>query len=159
MDLAPGAERAAAATGEREITASRIFDAPRDLVFRVWTEPGHVAKWWGPDGFRTTIETMDVRPGGDRRFVMHGPDGTDYPNRIVYLEVLPPERLVYDHLSGPRFRMTVLFSEEGKKTRVTVRMLFPSAADRDRTVETFHAVDGLGQTLGRLGEHVREVAR
>ena len=152
---APGKERAAAKSGEREITASRLFDAPRELVFRVWTEPGHVARWWGPNGFRTTIREMDVRPGGAWRFVMHGPDGTDYPNQIVYVEVIPPERLVYDHVSGPTFRMTALFAEEGEKTRVSVRMLFRSREERDRTIESFHAVEGLDQTLGRLGEHLR----
>src|ERR1700722_521534 len=95
------------ATAGREIAATRIFDAPRELVFRMWTEPEHVAKWWGPIGFTNTIHEMDVRPGGVWRFIMHGPDGVDYPNKNVYLEVVRPDRLVWDHLSAPQFRMTV----------------------------------------------------
>src|SRR6478735_6105977 len=95
-----------AATNEesREIVASRVFDAPRDLVFKMWTDREHAGNWWGPKGFRTTIHEMDVRPGGVWRFVMHGPDGRDYQNKIVYVEVVRPERLVYDHVSGPVFR-------------------------------------------------------
>src|SRR4051794_34340238 len=68
-------------SGDREIVATRIFEAPRELVFTMWTDREHVAKWWGPRGFTNTIHEMDVRPGGTWRFVMHGPDGTDYPNR------------------------------------------------------------------------------
>ena len=75
-------------TSEREILLSRVFDAPRNLVWEAWTDPRQVAQWWGPNGFTTTIEVMDVRPGGHWRHVMHGPDGTDYPNDIVFLEVV-----------------------------------------------------------------------
>ena len=88
-------------SSDRELTATRIFDAPRELVFKMWTEAGHVTKWWGPDGFRTTIQRMDVRPGGEWRFIMHGPDGRDYINHKVFKEIVPPERIVYDHVSGP----------------------------------------------------------
>ena len=66
-------------------------------MFKVWTDPQHLAHWWGPDGFTLTTREMDVRPGGVWRFIMHGPDGTDYKNRIVYTEVSPPGRLVYKH--------------------------------------------------------------
>ena len=66
-------------TADREIVATRVFDAPRDLVFRMWTDPAHIVHWWGPNGFTTTIHEMDVRPGGMWRFIMHGPDGVDYP--------------------------------------------------------------------------------
>jgi len=141
------------ATG-REITMSRVFDAPRELVFRAWTDPELVAQWWGPDGFTNTIDEMDVRPGGTWRFVMHGPDGVDYPNRIVYDEVLSPERIVYTHLSGPRFQSTATFEEEDGRTRLTVRMYFESTEDFNRAVREFHAREGLNQTLGRLEKHL-----
>jgi uncharacterized protein YndB with AHSA1/START domain len=91
-------------TSDREIVATRVFDAPRELVFQMWTDPQHISNWYGPRGFTTTTHEMDVRPGGVWRHVMHGPDGTDYPNEIVYLEVVKPERLVYDHVSEPKFR-------------------------------------------------------
>src|SRR5579863_6976594 len=82
---------------DRELVFTRHFVAPRELVFEAWTNPQHVAQWWGPVGFTTTIHEMDVRPGGEWRLTMRGPDGTDYKNRIVFLEVAKPERLVYKH--------------------------------------------------------------
>lgn len=142
------------AASDREIVATRVFDAPRELVFRMWTDPEHIAQWWGPRGFTNTISKMDVRPGGVWEFVMHGPDGTDYKNKFVYVEVVRPERIVYDHVSGPLFHATAAFADEGGKTRVTVRMLFESAALRNKVAEEFGAVEGLGQTLDRFGEQL-----
>ena len=142
---------------DREILATRIFDAPRDLVFQMWTDPKHVGNWWGPRGFTTTIHEMDVRPGGVWRFIMHGPDGKDYQNKVVYVEVKKPERLIYDHVSGPLFRMTVTFAEQVGKTRVTARMVFETAALRNKVAAEFHAVEGLNQTLDRLGEELIKV--
>jgi uncharacterized protein YndB with AHSA1/START domain len=139
-----------------EIIATRRFDAPRDLVFRMWTEREHVAKWWGPRGFTLTIHEMDVRPGGAWRFIMHGPDGTDYRNEVIYDEIAPPERLVYTHVSAPRFQMTVSFDERGGGTEVTARMVFESAALRDQVIGKFGAVEGLHQTLDRLGEQLTQ---
>jgi uncharacterized protein YndB with AHSA1/START domain len=149
-----------AATAEREIVISRVFDAPRELVWKAWTEPAQVVQWWGPRGFTNTMLEMDVRPGGAWRHVMHGPDGTDYPNKSVFAEVVEPERLVYDHGwdeegAAPDFRTTVTFEAEGGKTRLTMRMLFPTAEERDRTVREVGAIEGGNQTLDRLGEFLR----
>lgn len=145
-------------TAGREIATTRVFDAPRDLVFDVWTSPEHVAQWWGPNGFTTTTHTMDVRPGGDWIFIMHGPDGTDYKNHIVYREVVRPERLVYDHVSGPLFHAMVIFEAEGTRTRIRMQMLFETAELRNRVAEEFGAVQGLEQTLDHLGEHVAKLS-
>jgi uncharacterized protein YndB with AHSA1/START domain len=142
---------------DRAIIATRIFDAPRELVFEAWTDPQHIAQWWGPNGFTNTIHSMDVRPGGEWDFIMHGPDGTDYKNRIIYREVVRPERLVYDHVSGPLFHATVTFEEQGEKTKLTVEMLFESADLRNKVAEEFGAVEGLNQTLGRLATHLPKV--
>jgi uncharacterized protein YndB with AHSA1/START domain len=101
---------------------------------------------------------MDVRPGGDWIFIMHGPDGTDYKNHIVYREVVRPERLVYDHVSGPIFHATVIFEAEGTKTRIRMQMLFETAELRNRVAEEFGAVQGLEQTLDHLGEHVAKMS-
>lgn len=149
-------------TADREITLTRVFDAPRELVFAAWTEPKHVAQWWGPNGFTNTIHEMDVRPGGVWRLVMHGPDGTDYPNKIVYSEVVKPERLVYTHGSGEeadpgQFRVTVTFADRGGKTVLTMRSLFESAAARDKVVKEFHAIEGGNQTLDRLGAYLAKM--
>jgi uncharacterized protein YndB with AHSA1/START domain len=143
-----------AATSDREITLSRVFDAPRERVFQMWTDPKHVGHWWGPRGFTITLQKMDVRPGGEWQFVMHGPDGRDYQNKCVYVEVAPPERLVYDHVSGPVFRTTATFDDEGGKTRLTVRMVFESAALRDKVAREYGAVEGLQQTIDRLGDEL-----
>jgi uncharacterized protein YndB with AHSA1/START domain len=148
---------AAAEAGEREIVITRVFDAPRELVFQAWTDPGHVAKWWGPRGFTNTIYEMDVTAGGVWRFVMHGPDGTDYKNTVVYDEIVKPQRLVYSHVSGPRFKMTVTVAENGGKTELTARMTFESAAKRTRPIKEFGALEGLGQTLERLAEQLAEM--
>jgi len=151
-------ERSSSDTAGREIATTRVFDAPRDLVFDAWTSPEHVGQWWGPNGFTTTTHSMDVRPGGEWIFVMHGPDGTDYKNHIVYREVVRPERLVYDHVSGPLFRATVIFEAEGQKTRIRMQMLFETAELRKKVAEEFGAVEGLEQTLNHLGEHVAKMA-
>ena len=144
----------AAATTDREIVMTRVFDAPRELVFKVWTDREHVAQWWGPNDFTNTIHEMDVRPGGVWRFVMHGPDGVDYQNKIVYIEIVEPERLVYDHTGGAQFRSTVTFEDQAGKTRLTVRMVFESSAELNRVVRVFGAVEGLKQTLGRLATYL-----
>lgn len=147
------------ATANREIVIARTFDAPRGLVFDAWTDPAQVAQWWGPRGFTNTVHEMEVRQGGVWRLTMHGPDGTDYPNEIVFLEVVKPERLVYRHGSGERddpgqFEVTVTFEEQDGNTRLTMRSLFQSAAARDKVVKEFHAIEGGNQTLDRLAEHL-----
>lgn len=153
----------ASATADREIVATRLFDAPRELVFKLWTNPQHIARWWGPRGFTTTTQQMDVRPGGEWQFVMHGPDGRDYPNRITYVEVVAPARIVYQHGGGKdvepvNFQVTATFAAEGGRTRLTMRMLFPSAAARDFTIREYGADKGLQQTLDRLTEQAAQEA-
>jgi uncharacterized protein YndB with AHSA1/START domain len=138
---------------------SRLIDAPREVVFKVWTSRDHVDQWWGPDGFSTTTHEMDVRPGGTWRYVMHGPDGTDYPNRIDYREVVEPERLVYDHSGDSpddptRFQTTVTFEDRDGKTELTMRVLFETAALRDQVIREHGAVEGARQTLAHLAGHV-----
>ncbi|WAS93524.1 SRPBCC family protein [Nannocystis punicea] len=146
---------------DRELVINRLFAAPRELVFKTWTEPHHVVRWWGPRGFTTTIREMDVRPGGVWRYVMHGPDGVDYANRIRYREVVAPERLVYDHDGDsdddPRgFHVTVDFHARGEQTEVVMRMRFASAAARDQAVE--HAGAGATSTFDRLRELLDDMA-
>jgi len=145
-------------TKDREIIHTRLLNAPRDLVFKVWTDPKHVAIWWGPNGFTNTIHEMNVKVGGVWRFMMHGPDGTDYPNKIVYKEVVKPSRLVYVHSSDepndPReFFVTVTFEAKGDKTQLTMHAVFQTAAALE-AVKKFGAVEGGTQTLNRLEEYL-----
>src|SRR3984885_3474366 len=136
----------------RSIVGIREFDAPRELVFAAWTDAKHLAQWWGPNGFPTTTSRFEFRPGGVWRFVMHGPDGRDYQNRITFDEIVPPERIVYRHGGGGdveavQFQQTVLFERLGGRTRITWRGEFASAADRDRVIKDYGADKGLAQTL------------
>jgi uncharacterized protein YndB with AHSA1/START domain len=133
---------------DRDILSTRLLNAPRELVFKAWTDPAHLVHWWGPKGFTNTFHEFDPRPGGVWRFIMHGPDGTDYKNRSVFVEVVKPERIVFDHESGPKFQATVTFAEEGGKTRLTWRMRFETAAEFDRVKG--YAVEGNRQCLDRL---------
>ncbi len=148
------------ASPDREIVISRVIDAPRELVWAAWTDRQQVKHWWGPRGFTTTTHEMDVWPGGVWRYTMHGPDGTDYPNKILYREVSKPERLVYDHSGDDNpsdtthFQSTVTFEPRGGKTLVTMRSVFPSKQERDDVVEKFGAIEGGKQHLSRLGEHL-----
>ncbi|WP_216843047.1 SRPBCC family protein [Granulicella sp. S190] len=149
-------------TAEREIVLTRVFDAPRAMVWEAWTDPKQVALWWGPKGFTTTIEVMDVRPGGVWKHVMHGPDGTDYPNESVFLEVVPRELLVYTltggRAGGPVVNIvkTATFEEVAGGTRVTMRHVFASAEARDENVRDYGSIEGGKQTLERLAGYLSE---
>jgi uncharacterized protein YndB with AHSA1/START domain len=120
----------------------------------------------GPDGF-TTTDTFDFRAGGVWRFVMHGPDGSDYENRITFDEIVPPERIVYHHGGGGdvepvQFNTTLTFEGlGGGKTRLTLRSVFPSAEERDRVIKEYGADKGLVQTLAswQLEQGLRHLAR
>lgn len=144
----------------REIASSREIDAPRERVFRAFSDPAHLAQWWGPNGFTNTFEEFDLRPGGAWRFVMHGPDGTDYPMEHVFLEVTAPERVVFKHLvkhgSDHGFEMTLTFAEQGTKTVVGWRQLFDSVAECQRVAP--FVIEATEQNLDRLASQVDKVA-
>src|SRR5579871_3749344 len=142
------AARGETATGpaEREFVIARVFEAPRALVFKAWTDPKHMAQWWGPRGFTNPVCELDVRPGGAWRIVMRGPDGALHPTKGVYREVVEPERLVmtinhselsdewHDLVNPNRDKakgkpglegvMTVMFEEFDGRTKLTVRVSF-----------------------------------
>jgi uncharacterized protein YndB with AHSA1/START domain len=145
---------------DREIVLSRVFDAPRELVFKAWTEKEHFARWFGPRGFTTTIHAADMRVGGMLRFDMLAPDGKRYDNRIVFLEMKRPELLVFDHGHDKdddpgRFRVTLTFDEQSdKKTVVTLRQLHPTKEQRAAGIG-FGAVELGYQTLDKLAEFLR----
>jgi len=146
-------------TAGREIVTIRVFDAPPARVFEAWGQSENLEKWWGPQGFTTTTHAFDFRPGGAWKHTMHGPDGVDYPHRVVYTEIVWPERIAYSHYGGiegvpAQFEQTVTFAARGDKTELTMRMVFPSAAARSAVAEKYHAVEGAKETLARLAEHV-----
>jgi uncharacterized protein YndB with AHSA1/START domain len=141
-------------TSNRELRLSRLLDAPVELVWEVWTDPEHLAQWWGPNGFTNTISLMDVRPGGEWDLVMHGPDGTDYTNKSVFREVVLHRKIVYEHISAPNFMATITFEAQGEQTMLTWHMLFLSAEEFIQMVKTFKADEGLKQNLEKLGRYV-----
>lgn len=130
---------AAAPPMERELVITRVFDAPRNLVFRAWIDPEQAAQWWGPQGFTVVSLEMDVRPGGAWRKCMRSPDGRDYWRQGVYREIVAPERLVFTYVSddpqgnpGHETLVTVTFADHGAKTLMTLRQAeFESTAARD----------------------------
>jgi uncharacterized protein YndB with AHSA1/START domain len=152
------ANSSTASTADREISSVRTFRAPRALVWQAWTDPKHLERWWGPIGFTTTTKEFDLRPGGKWLHTMHGPDGTDYRNDIEFTNVVEPERIEYDHGPSPIFHTTVTFEESGEnETQLSMRAVFPTKEERDRTVEKFGAVEGMKQTLSRLEEYLTKI--
>ncbi len=139
----------ATSTAEREVVITRIFDAPRSLVFKAWTESEHLAKWFGPQGFSATIVQNDVRSGGSYDFHMRGPNYDDHWKGI-YREVVAPERLVFTWPAGPESLVTVTFEDLDGKTKLTLRHgIFETVAARDR-----HQ-DGWNSTLDCLADYVK----
>lgn len=149
-----------------EIVISRTFAAPRELLWLAWTDPKHMAQWWGPAGFTTTTHAMDFRAGGAWRYTMHGPDGRDYHNTLEYIEIDPPSRLLYK-IGGKvgeepvNFRTEVTFEslkESTSQTKVTMRSIFPSAAQRNYVIENYNAVEGGKQHMANLEDYVHTMA-
>ncbi|PYI52473.1 SRPBCC family protein [Paenibacillus flagellatus] len=137
-----------------ELVAVREFDAPRELVFQAWTTPDWLARWWGPKGFANTFHECDIRPGGMWRYTMHGPDGTDYPNLSAFVEIVPPERVVLDHLSGHEFRVTAILEDIEGRTRVTFRQQFKKTDEFEQAKP--YCMEGNEQNLERLGRLLAE---
>jgi uncharacterized protein YndB with AHSA1/START domain len=143
-------------TSDRELSISRLLNAPRHLVWKVWTEPEHIKQWWGPDGFNTTIHKMEVKKNGPWEFIMHGPDGKDYRNESVFVEIIKPEKIVYDHGPSPKFRATITFSEQGNKTLMNFTMVFATVEEKEQTVKVFKADEGQKQTVIRLEKYLEK---
>ena len=152
---------APSATADREIVISRFIDAPRELVFEVFTEVRHLSQWWGPQGFTTTTRAFEFRVGGEWVFVLHGPDGTDYQEWISWTEIAPPERIALLHgefRGDPNaFESVLTFAPDGAATRIEMRTVFRTKELRDEAVEKYHAIEGGQQTLSKLAAYVTEM--
>ena len=140
-----------------ELKLTRLLDAPVEAVWRAWTDPEQVAQWWGPRGFTLTTHSKDFRVGGHWHYTMHGPDGTDYPNRTIYHEVEEFRRLVYDHGGHddrpPLFRVTVVFEDLGEQTRMEMTMAFTSPEEAKRSAKFIKEAGG-HSTWDRLAEYL-----
>lgn len=144
---------------DREVIFSRLLDAPRELVWKMWSDVQHLHRWWGPTGFATTTHDFDFVPGGVWRHIMHGPDGTDYPNLVVFREIVPPSRLVYENgwdLPGAPvdFEVVVTLAAEGKKTKLSIHMTFRDATAFRTAVQRYGVLEGGTQTLDRFAHYI-----
>lgn len=141
-------------TSDRQISNTRLVDAPPERVWEVWTSAAHLAKWWGPNGFTNEIAEMDVRVGGVFRFVMVGPDGKRWPNLITYTAVERPTRLAWVHGASEddpdRFESEVTFEAVGARTRITLTATFATAERREFLEKAVNAREGGQQTLARM---------
>lgn len=145
-------------TAEREISITRILNAPKELVFEVWSNPTHLSQWWGPNGFTTTVHEMDFRPGGKWLHTMYGPDGKDYPNEAIFTEIIKPDLIKFTH-TLPKFDVTVTFEAIGNKTRLTMCNVFETAEIRNIVAEKYGAVEGQVQTINRFEGLLTEVSQ
>lgn len=138
-----------------EVVFRRLLEAPPEQVWKIWSDPDHLRHWFGPAGFRLTTLEFTFVPGGVWRFLMHPPDGSDIPNRIVFREVVPPSKLVYenswDRPGAPLdFTVVVRFEADGPRTRLSIHMTFRDAAAMKTAVETYGVLEGGVETLERL---------
>lgn len=154
-----GNERTTAYTEGQELVMERIFDAPRELVWKVMNDPERVTNWWGPHGYTTTVVEMDVRPGGRWRWINHTAGGEDAPFKGEYLEVVPHERIVRTEIFDiPGFddRVaidTIIFEDLGNRTKVTARSRFPSVEDLEGAL-SMGMIGGALDTYDRLADEI-----
>ncbi len=154
----------AAPTSDRELVLTRLIDAPRHKVFRAWTDPDLLKQWFAPLPWTTPVAEVDVRPGGANLVVMRDPDGNDFPNRGIYLEVVDNERLVFtdayviawEPSDKPFMTVILTFAEEGGKTRYTARVRHWTVADREAHEKMgFH--EGWGRCTDQLAALVAKI--
>ena len=146
-------------TAEREIVVTRVLDAPRELVYAAFTEPAHIEQWWAPKG--STTHEMDVQPGGIWRYSQSARNGSPNPFKVKFIELDRPTRLVYDYgtdaANAPDpVRTTVTFEEEAGKTKVTLQLMFATAAERKQAVK-YGAIVGAMQALESLADYLVRV--
>ena len=142
-------------TTNRQLRITKTLKAPIDLVWEVWTKPEHISNWWGPKGFTNTIHKMEFKKGGEWKFTMHGPDGTDYTNRSIFREIVPMKKIVFEHFN-PHFITTILFESKGKETLLDWTGLFDSEEILQTIIKVHKADEGLKQNIERLEHYLKQ---
>jgi uncharacterized protein YndB with AHSA1/START domain len=140
----------------QEIRIKKTVQSPIALVWKAWTSADDVIHWWGPDGFTTTIHTMDVRENGEWKLTLHGPNGTNFPNRSIYLEIVPEEKIIFEHFN-PHFITTVLMASVADSTVLDWSLRFDSVEERDTIVKAHKADEGLRQNIERLERYLSTI--
>lgn len=156
---------------DTELVITREFEAPRDLVWQVWTEPEHIEKWFGPEGFNTRVKSMDFRKGGKWEYVMIGPDGAEYPFGGVYLEIEPIEKVVSTDEFGDEYKernpemslpkitsVTTLFEDRGTMTRVVIKTLHATVEDRKKH-EEMGVEAGWNSSFEKMDSYLAEIQK
>lgn len=157
MNQSNATNKVAAQVGDRQITVTRVYDTPRDFVFEAWTNDKHLSKWWGPRGFTSTFQVFEMKPGGTWQFIMHSPDGVDFPNTHVIVEVVKPERIVMEHTVFPHFVATAIFEDLDGKTKLTYTTTFEENAAVFDKVKAY-AAPGAEQMMDCLEEYLESMA-
>lgn len=145
---------------DREIVTTRIIHAPREMVWEAFADPEALAQWYGPNGSTLTTKVFEFMEGGDWIFIMHGPDGRDYPNWVHFTEINRPVRIVHDHggeIGKVMFQAVITLDDLGNGTRVTLRSVFITKETHDLVVKEHGAIEGGKQTLARLDEYLKEI--
>lgn len=141
----------------RELKMTRTVKAPIDLVWKVWTEPEHLVQWWGPNGHTTTIHKMDFREGGEWKLTLHNQaNGQDYPNRSIFREIVPLQKIVFEHFN-PHFIATVLFEVKGEETQIEWNSLFDTEEMLETVINVFNAKEGQAQNFERLKRYLERL--
>jgi len=140
----------------RSMQIKGTFKANMQLLWDVWTKPEHLKNWWGPKGFSATIHKMDLQADGEWKLTLHGPDGKDYANRSIFKEIIPLEKIVFEHFN-PHFFTTVLFETQDEETQINWTMLFDTPEMRETIVKVHKAEEGQKENMERLGEYLLKV--
>ncbi|MCP9756891.1 hypothetical protein EGI26_17130 [Lacihabitans sp. CCS-44] len=139
---------------KNQIGIERILNAPISLVWRMWTEPEHIQHWWGPNGFTSTIHKMEAKNNGEWKFIMHGPDGTDYNNFNIFKELVFHEKIVIIHQGPPHFELQMTFEDLGEKTKLTLISNFESEQTLKEILKEGIVEEGLKQNIEKLEAYI-----
>ncbi|WP_343618409.1 SRPBCC domain-containing protein [Flavobacterium sp.] len=140
----------------RKLQSTTLLKFPIDLVWEVWTNPEHIANWWGPNGFTNTIHKMDFLEDGEWNLTMHGPDEKNYPNKSIFKEIIPFEKIVFEHFN-PHFITTVLFQSQNSETVLNWSLLFDTEEMFNIVVKTHKADQGQKENLEKLEKYLSEL--
>lgn len=142
-------------TENRELRITRTFKAPIAVMWKVWTIPEHLVNWWGPGGFTSTIHKMDFQKDGEWKLTLRGPDGTNYPNKSIFREIIPLKKIVFEHVN-PHFTTTVLFEPlaNGEETRIDWTLLFDTEEMYETIVKAHKADEGQKQNIEKLEKYL-----
>ncbi|TGN07696.1 SRPBCC family protein [Leptospira bandrabouensis] len=150
---------------DNQVTYKRYFDVDVDLLFEVWSKPEHLSEWWGPDGFTLTIKSLDFSNGGIWEFVMHGPDGHDYKNKIQFIEISKPHFILYQHLGDGEgdedvnFQSRIVFEKAGEGTNLIMEQIFSDKQELERVNKKYGAIEGGKQHIGNLAKYLERISK